>query len=89
MEKCMNDIKKYEMSKWKHCAAKTRPTECFYPQTNICCFNCEKNEECTNLNWENKQKVIPCKLDMRVQDFDGHIQEFALFEEMERCEWSV
>jgi len=83
------DIKKYEMSKWKHCVAEFRPINCFYSETNLCCFNCERNNECTELNWDKQQKIIPCKLNMKIQTINGDIEEFVLFDEMERCEWSV
>ena len=39
------DKKKYEMMKYSACGAKTRPHYCKY-ETNMCCFGCDKNEEC-------------------------------------------
>ncbi len=77
------------MNKWKHCAAKTRPTHCFYEDTNLCCFNCDRNVECTKINWDNEQKVIPCMLNMKIQTVSGTVEELVLFDETERCEFAI
>ncbi len=85
----MNDTKNYEMNKWKHCIAKTRPKHCFYPTTNLCCFNCERNVECTEIAWKLNEKVLPCILDMTVNDINNQKLHFTLFDEIDRCEWSI
>lgn len=61
------------MNEFMACAAKIRPDYCHF-ETNVCCFSCEHNSECTE--WAMKNKLMrPCTP--------------AIFEEQEVCEFAI
>ena len=67
------DKKKYEMMKYSACGAKTRPHYCKY-ETNMCCFGCDKNEECMEYAKITKS-MRPCGTEH--------------FKQLEVCEWTL
>ena len=68
------NLKKFKMNKFLACGAQQRPPYCKF-DTNVCCFSCEYNEECTKYAKENGYKILPCSPD--------------LFEEEEICEFAL
>jgi hypothetical protein len=66
-------LKKFKMSEFMACAAKSRPDYCKY-DTNFCCFGCEYNTECMEHALKNRL-MRPCTSDV--------------FEESEVCEFSL
>lgn len=82
----MNE-KTFIQSNTKKCAAQTRPDYCFFT-SNVCCFSCEKNDECFEIATE-KKTVKPCRPIMPVIMPNGVIESVTLFNEFEQCEFSI
>ena len=65
--------KKFKMAETMACAAAIRPDYCKF-ETNMCCFGCEFNEECTKYARE-QHIMVPCT----------HL----IFDVDEQCEFAV
>lgn len=70
----MKLAKKFKMNDFVACAAAYRPPYCKF-ETNVCCFSCEYNEECTAYAKKNNIKILPCTP--------------AIFEVHEICEFAI
>lgn len=66
-------IKDFKMFEFTACAAAVRPDYCKF-ETNVCCFSCEYNEECTEFAKQNKL-MRPCTM--------------AIFDKEELCEFAI
>ena len=66
--------KKFKMAETMACAASTRPSYCKF-DTNMCCFGCEFNADCTKYAKEEGIKILPCT----------HL----IFDIDEQCEFAV
>lgn len=66
-------IKNFRMSEFLTCNAQLRPSYCKFA-TNVCCFPCEYNSECSEYAKANKL-MRPCTM--------------SIFDEYEICEYAL
>jgi len=70
----MEILNDYKMKTFLACAAANRPSYCKF-KTNVCCFNCEYNSECTIYAKANNIKILPCTT--------------KIFDKNELCEYAL
>ena len=83
----MKEAKNYVQNDVYRCAAKARPEYCEF-SGNPCCFSCAKNTDCMELALR-KKVMKPCRANIPVIMKNGTIEIVSLFDEVERCEFSL
>lgn len=80
-------IKKYKQSEILKCSATIRPSYCQY-SGNVCCYSCDKNDECTKISID-KKMMRPCRETLTIKMMDSSLRDVEFLGSGEICEFSI